>query len=416
MTTNEAAQVGLDWGDTTHAFALQLADGTSEKGTIAATPEATHQWLEKLAERTGGRPVALAIEAGKNAMVHALLGHPWLTIYPVHTASSEHFRKALAPSGAKDDVPDAEVLLALVVKHRDALRPLRPDDPATRRLTALVEIRRGLIDQQTQFGQQLISTLKTYFPQALELIGDHRTAPLALDFLARWPDLASVQAARPTAVKAFYCSHNVRRPGVVEERLERIRSARALTTDRAVIEPAILQVQALVAMLRPLARHIATLEDKIRDTFAAHPDAAIFRQLPGAGPAFAPRLLAAFGSDRERYPEAASLQKHSGIAPVTERSNRQLWIHWRWNAPKFLRQTFVEWAGETVVHCAWAKAYYRQQQRAGKRHQAILRALAFKWIRILWRCWQTKTPYDETRYIASLRRRKSPLATALPAT
>lgn len=413
MNTNDVAQVGLDWGDTTHAFALQLADGTSEKGTFAATPEATHQWLDKLHERTGGKPVALAIEAGRNAMVHALLGHPWLTIYPVHTATSEHFRKALTPSGAKDDIPDAAVLLALLTKHREALRPLRPDDPATRRLTALVEIRRGLVDQRTQFSQELISTLKGYFPQALELIGEDRAAPLALDFLARWPELARVQAARPAAVRAFYCAHNVRRPGVVDQRLERIRSARALTTDRAVIEPAVLQVQALVALLRPLARHIETIETDIANTFAAHPDAALFRALPGAGPAFAPRLLAAFGADRFRYPSAPSLQKHAGIAPVTERSNRQLWIHWRWNAPKFLRQTFVEWAGETVVHSAWAKAYYRQQQRAGKRHHAILRALAFKWIRIVWRCWQESTPYDETRYIESLRRRNSPLAAAL---
>jgi hypothetical protein len=101
------------------------------------------------------------------------------------------------------------------------------------------------------------------------------------------------------------------------------------------------------------------------------------------------------------------------IAPVREKSGRQLWVHWRWNAPKFLRQTFVEWAGSTVVHSAWARAYYQQQRRAGKRRQAALRALAFKWIRIVWRCWQTRTPYDEARYINALSRRQSPLAIEL---
>lgn len=413
MTTNYAALVALDWGDKTHAFSLQRADGTSEKGMIEANPESVHQWLEQLHGRTGGGPVALALEAGRNAVVHALLGHGWLTIYPVHTAASENFRKALVPSGAKDDLPDAEILLAMLAKHRAALRPLRPDDPATRRLTALVEIRRGLVDQRTQLGQELISRLKGYFPQALELMGDDRTAPLALDFLTRWPELTSVQAARPATVQAFYFAHNVRRPAVVAQRLERIRLARPLTPDRAVIEPAVLHVEALVALLRPLARHIDHLEAKIRATFAAHPDAALFRELPGAGPTFAPRLLVAFGADRSRYPSAPSLQKYSGIAPVTERSGRQLWIHWRWHAPKFLRQTFVEWAGQTVVHSAWAKAYYFQQKRAGKRHQAILRALAFKWIRIVWRCWQTRIPYDESRYLESLARRRSPLASVL---
>jgi hypothetical protein len=101
---------------------------------------------------------------------------------------------------------------------------------------------------------------------------------------------------------------------------------------------------------------------------------------------------------------------------VREKSGRQVWIHWRWHAPKFLRQTFVEWAGQTVVHSPWAKAYYLQQKRAGKHHQAILRSLAFKWIRIVWRCWQTRTAYDETRYLEALTRRRTPLAHALART
>ena len=169
-------------------------------------------------------------------------------------------------------------------------------------------------------------------------------------------------------------------------------------------------------MLRPLQKNLREIETKIDEAFAAHPEASLFAGLPGAGPAFAPRLLVAFGTDRSRYPEATNLQKYVGVAPVTERSGRQLWIHWRWNAPKFLRQTFVEWAGQTVPRSAWAKAYYLQQRRAGKAHQTILRALAFKWIRILWRCWQDRTPYDESRYMAALARQNSPLNKILQTT
>jgi hypothetical protein len=84
-------------------------------------------------------------------------------------------------------------------------------------------------------------------------------------------------------------------------------------------------------------------------------------------------------------------------------------------SPKFLRQTFVEWAGQSVPKCAWAKAYYSHLRAAGKQHQAALRALAFKWIRVLWRCWQDRIPYNEARYIASLHQRKSPLAAHLVA-
>ena len=183
--------------------------------------------------------------------------------------------------------------------------------------------------------------------------------------------------------------------------------------DPAVIQPSVLQVQLFVAVLRPMQKHIAVLDDHIAEAFAVHPDAAIFRSLPGAGPALAPRLLVGFGADRSRYPLATSIQKFSGIAPVTVRSGKQLWIHWRWNAPVFLRQTFVEWAGQTVVHCPWAKAFYRQQRDAGKRHQAALRALAFKWIRIVWRCWQSRIPYNEATYIDALARRHSPIINTL---
>jgi len=74
---------------------------------MPATPESLHGWLEEIYKRAGGRPVAIALEGGKSAVIHALLEHPWLTIFPVHPAASDRFRKAFTPSGAKDDVPDA---------------------------------------------------------------------------------------------------------------------------------------------------------------------------------------------------------------------------------------------------------------------------------------------------------------------
>ena len=414
-TDHFAALVAFDWGDSEHAFVLHRADGPEETGTVPATAEALHAWLELLGRRCGHRPVALALEAGRNAVVHALLAYPWLRIYPVHPATSERFRKAFAPSGAKDDLPDAAVLLKILTQHRDQLRRLMPDTAQTRELAALTEVRRGAVDRRTQFACELRSTLKLCFPQALDLGGEDLWTPLALDFLTRWPELAILKTAKPATVRSFYCAHRSVRPHVMAARLALIAQARPLTTDRAVLDPAILQVQLLVAVLRPLQAHIELIETRITACFAAHPEAPLFAALPGAGPALAPRLLVAFGTDRSRYPDAASLQKYAGVAPVKEKSGRQLWVHWRWNAPKFLRQTFVEWAGQTIPKCAWAKAYYLQQKRAGKHPQTIRRSLAFTWIRILWRCWHDRVPYDETRYLADLKRRKSPLARALRA-
>lgn len=412
-----AALVALDWGDKMHAFARQLAgaDGI-EKGSIEATPEALHAWLEQLGKTYGGRPVALAVEAGRNALLHALLEYPWLTIYPVHPATSARFRTAFTPSGAKDDGPDAVVILTLLRMHRAQLSPLILDTPATRELAGLVAARRGAVDERTGTANQLCSALKGYFPQALTLAGDDLTKPLALAFLRRFPELTAVKKVRPATLGAFYRQHHARSEERIAERLALVARARALIEDRAVIAPALLEVARLVDLLEVHARHITVLEARIAEAFAAHPRAELFAALPGAGPALAPRLLVAFGDLPARYPTAASLQKYSGVAPVLEKSGQKSWTHWRWAAPKFLRQSFVEWAGQTVTRSDWANAYYHQQRRAGKAHHAILRALAFKWIRILWRCWHDRQPYDEQRYLSSLRRHGSPLITTLQKT
>jgi len=188
----------------------------------------------------------------------------------------------------------------------------------------------------------------------------------------------------------------------------------ALTTEEARVSVAVLQLRALVDQLEVFQKHVARMDAEIKSAFAAHPDAALFRDLPGAGAQMGPRLCAAFGTDRAAYPDPASLQKYAGLAPVREKSSGQLWTHWRWNAPRFLRQSFVEWAGQTVRYCEWARVYYERMSKKGKKHAVILRALAFKWIRILWKCWQERIAYDDARYLKQLIHRKSPNAVTAP--
>lgn len=414
-TTSEpvyAAWIGLDWGDRTHAFAWQDDQGQAQEGTLAHTAEALHQWLHQLAQRFGGRPVALALEASRGAVMAALLEYPWLTVYPINPVTSARYRTAFTPSGAKDDQPDARLLLELVRDHTAKLRPFQLQDEQTQELAGLVEVRRDLVDRRTQVLNQMTSLLKTYYPQALVLV-DNLDSLLAIDFLDRWPDLLALQAARPAIIKKFYYLHNLRRPELLEERLALIRQAQPLTTHPVTLRVSVAQLRCLLDQWRALHKHIASFERQIQALFSAHPEASLFRNLPGAGPQLAPRLCAAFGTTRSLFPDPASLQKLAGVAPVREKSGAQLWVHWRWQAPSFLRQTFVEWAGQTVVYSAWARAYYEQMRTKGKARNTILRCLAFKWIRILWKCWQTRTPYDEARYLQQLLKRKSPHAVVI---
>jgi transposase len=407
------AHIGLDWGDQNHAVALHPARGQTESSTLLNSPEVLHTWLQQLARRFKGRPVALAVETSRGPLIHIFSAYPWLTVYPIHPATSARYRSAFKPSGAKDDQPDALLLLELVRCHRDKLRPLQPQDAATRKLAALVELRRDLVDRRTQALNQLTSLLKSYYPQALELAGQDLSTAMALEFLTRWPDLLTLKAARLATLKSFYYRHSVRSAELVTQRLALVQKAQCLTTDAAVLEPAHVHLLALVDQLRVFHKHIAGLEKQIHSLFQSHDEAYLFRDLPGAGAALRPRLLVAFGQDRTLYPDPASFQKASGIAPVIEKSGRQSWTHWRWQASRFLRQSLIEWAGQTVIYSRWAAAYYQRMKTKGKTHHVILRALAFKWIRILWKCWHTRTPYDEARYLKQLARRKSPLATAL---
>jgi len=134
-----------------------------------------------------------------------------------------------------------------------------------------------------------------------------------------------------------------------------------------------------------------------------------FRKAAPTAAAGFPAPSSARGEDRERFHSAAEVQRYSGIAPVTERSGNTSWVHWRWACSNFVRQTFVEWAEKTVYHSFWAGAYYRQQRSKGANHHTAVRALAFKWIRILYRCWKSRTPYNESLYLKALQRRGSSL-------
>ena len=171
----------------------------------------------------------------------------------------------------------------------------------------------------------------------------------------------------------------------------------------------------LVALLATLRCNIATYEKRIEELVAAHPDGALFASLPGAGAALVPRLITAFGTQRERFDSAYQVQCYSGIAPVTEASGKSHWVHFRWSCPKFLRQTFQEFANQSIRQCDWARDYYQLQRDRHKSHHAAVRALAYKWIRIIFRCWKDGKPYDEQAYLSSIRRRTGALGQALAA-
>lgn len=407
------AFIGIDWADQKHFVSLCSADQkVPEHYELEHQPEAIVQWLSGLQQRFPGQRLAVALEQSRGPLIYALMSYDFLVLYPVNPQTLAKYRKAFCVSGAKDDPVDADLLRELVTLHRDRLHAWRPDDELTRTLTLLVQYRRDLVDNGTRLTNQLSSLLKLYYPQALQWAGDLTTVQ-ACEFLQRWPTLEKVQRTAPSKLRQFYQAHGCRKADLISERLAQIAAAKPLTQDRAVITATVSMVQAIINQLRPLLLDIARLNQQLEELFAAHPDREVFSSLPGAGRVLAPRLLVALGADRSRFASAQEVLQFSGIAPVIERSGKTCFVHRRFACPKFLRQSFHEYAAQSIRWSPWARAYYQQQRQRGQKHHAAVRSLAFRWIRIIFSCWQTRRPYSEDFYQQTLRRRGSGLANLL---
>jgi len=401
-----AAFVGLDWGDEKHALSLCAAgSAVVEPATLEQTPEALADWATTLRTRFPNRKIAVAVEQARGALLAGLSQYEHIVPFPVNPKSLARFREALYPSRSKDDLVDADLLLELLVKHREHLRPWQPDTVQTRQLALLNEQRRHFVDYRTGLTDQLLSHLKAVFPQAPKLLGEDLASRLATDFLKKWPTLQAVQKVKPAVLRQFYYGHNSRSEELIALRLELAKNAVALTSDPALLAAHSLSIQTLAAQLEALRPFLQQYDQQIAELFGAHPDAPIFQSLPGAGPVLAPRLLTSLGTDRSRFSEPVALSSYSGIAPVTEKSGKtQHWVHVRWSCPKFLRQSWHEFANSSIKFSAWAALCYQEFRKKMDHHEAI-RKLAYKWQRIVWRMWQNRQPYDEGRYLATLQKR-----------
>lgn len=399
-----AIWLGIDWADEKHRWAMRIDGETRiQQGELEHTPEAVEQFIAGLAIRFPGRQVAVALEQSRGALIFMLGKYAHLVLYPVHPNTLDHYRKSVYPSGAKSDPEDAALILDLLYTHTERLRPFHPDTVETRTLQLLVEARREAVDDKTRYLNRLTSQLKMFFPQVLDWFSTPDTVVVAR-LLLRWPTLEELQRAPEGDIAGFLSEHRI--PDSRIDTLQQlIGQAVSAVNDGAVLESSVLIVRRIVRQLETLREAIAEHDKKIAGLAKSHPDYGIFSSLPGAGPAMAPRLIAAFGTQRDRYATASAIQCYAGIAPVTESSGKQKWVHWRWACPKFLRQTFHEWAWMSTRKSSWARTFYDQQRERNKSHHAAVRALSFKWLRIVFRCWKDRIPYDEARYALTLQKR-----------
>ena len=402
--------IGLDRSDRkADLHLIDTGSGHRRSHTLDTAPEALWEWLLALRQEHPQARVALCLEQPAGHLIGFLESYEWITLYPINPITLQKFREAFVTSRAKDDAKDARYLAELLFSHHGQLRSWAPEDSPTRAVQQLVFHRRAVVDERTGLTNRLIALLKQYFPQALVLCGEELWRPLATGFLLKWPSLQALRKVRPATLKEFYYLHGSRSARLLEQRLALVDKAVPVTDQTAVIDSFVLRVQLICRQLQCLQQTLHAYDTQIAHAFAAHPDREIFASFPGAGPVLAPRLLASLGSNRERFESAANLQCYTGLAPVTKQSGGSRHVHRRYLCPKFHRQSFHEYAKESILWCRWAAAYYLLQRTLGKPHHTAVRALGFKWQRIIFRCWQAHTPYSDARYEQALKQAGSPV-------
>ena len=396
--------IGIDWADQKHDCHIIDRNGKGFHQVISHPPESINDWVNKMLKLADGKLIAIMLEQSRGPLVYALMFRENVLLYPVNPKQLARYRESY-PGGGKDDPTDAMYLARMLRERITTLTAWQPDDKATRLLAHLSEQRRKLVGSQIKLRQQLTALLKFYFPVVLELFGKDSQLPLLLGILSRWTDPRQLCRADRRLIRRVLSEHSIRNEERQDKIIARIRSASLLSDDEALILPSAMSVKLLANQIRQSRQMIKEFDTKIAKTMKKHPDGHLFTSLRGAGAALAPRLLCAFGSQRDRWKNADSLAAFSGIAPVTKKSGKLCQVHRRFACPKYLRQTFHEFADSARMYCPWSRARYRLLRDRGMKHHAAVRKLARSWIRILFRVWQTRTPFDCDRYIEQLQQR-----------
>jgi transposase len=396
--------IGIDWADQKHDIYIIDRHGKGSHQELKHSAENIDSWVGEMLKLSGGKPIAIMLEQSRGALVYALMFREDVLLYPVNPKQLARYRESY-PGGGKDDPTDARYLARMLCERISTLTAWEPDDENTRLIANLSQQRRKIVDGQTKLRQQLTALLKSYFPVVLELFGKDHHAPLLLSVLSRWPDPRKLRRADRQLIRRIMSEHSMRNEEQQNEIIERIRAAQLLTRDAAIITPSAMAVKLLANQIQQAQKTIKEFESRIAQAMKQHPDAHLFTNLRGAGSALAPRLLCAFGSQRDRWEDAESLASFSGIAPVTRQSGKSRGVHRRHACSKYLRQTFHEFANSARRYCPWSKARYRMLRDRGMKHHAALRKIARSWIRILFRVWKTRVPFDCDCYIAKLQKR-----------
>ncbi len=385
------AFVGFDWARDHHDVVVVDRDGTVEVDfRFEDTADGWHRLKKRLSRYSD---LAVTIETSSGAVVERLLEAGY-DVYPVNPKAAKRYRERKVPSGTKTDRIDAWSLADALRLDGHTWRPLKSNQPLTLELRLVCRDEIALIEQRTALICQLRAALHEYYPTALQAF-DNWTSPASWAFVERFPTPEGLIAAGKRKWEKFLHTFKLYHSNTLyAKRLELFAAAAQFGGCPAISNAKSLLAVTLAVQLRVLQKQLDQYRARIAKLFAQHPDHDLFGSLPGVGEKLGPRLLAELGDDRERFDSAEGLQCYAGTAPVSYQSGQIRRACFRRACQKTLRFTVHLWANLSRPTCPWAEAYYRKKRKEGKSHACALRCLGQRWLKILWKMWQTRTCYD----------------------
>jgi transposase len=365
---------GIDWADDHHDIAV-----LDQQGQLVGSLRTSHSpaglaQLKTFLLGVAGDPqqTPCFVETNHGLLISALLeaGFP---VYPLNPKTVDRRRKA---SGAKTDAIDAYLLARTGRSDLADLRPLQPDRPLVQELKALSRDLEALIQSQTRLVNQLTACLKAYYPVALEFFSK-LNQPSTLAFLQAYPTL---EAARGASVEELAAPLRQQRHPQPQRTATKIYSQvrqPQLQADPVTTRTKSRLMLVLAVQLALLVEQIKVYDQEIHRFFVLHPDNPLFCSLPGAGQRLAPRLLAEWGDDRERYVTASSVQALAGTSPVAYQSGSYRKAHKRYACVKPLRNALHQFAWQSSRKEPWAGEFYQRKRAEGKSHSMAVGSGSF---------------------------------------
>lgn len=381
----------IDWAKYNHHAVI--VDRTGQIVAEFSFPHTLKGWQQWRQQAARYVPLAVAIETSQGTVIDQLLQTPDCTVYPLNPKAARAYRNRKAPSGAKSDHLDAWSFADALRLDGSAWKPLSKQDPLLEQLHLLCRDELALIEERTALVNQLIAALHEYYPTALAAFEDW-TLPAAWAFVEAFATPQLLASSGKRRWEKFLHTHKLARPETYEKRLELFAKATEFRASDALTQAKSRLAVTRTKQLRVLQTQLEDYRRQIEKLFGQHPDHDLFGSLPGAGPKIAPRLLAELGDNRQRFESAQALQCYGGTAPVSYQSGPVHKVRVRTQCNRVLRHTVYLWADLSRRTCPWADTYYQSLRKRGKSHACALRCLGQRWLKILWKMWQTRTRYD----------------------